>query len=130
MNDDRQLIQWLGGHRGAVRGGSPEDHPDIETLSKHATGQLVGNSARVVTEHLLVCDDGRCVAFVRSVAEDVDAAAAILYPADGEPGESKGMRHRTFLCRELLWQHFEEMARELNAPIDQLVEEAMQVYAR
>lgn len=127
MNDDGQLMQWLGGHRAVVRGGSPEEHPDIETLTKHATGQLAGSAARSVTEHLLVCDDGRCVAFVRAGAEDVDAAAGLLYPAEGEAEE---MHQRTFLCRELLWQHFEEMAREMNAPIDDLVEDAMQAYAR
>lgn len=127
MNDDAQLMQWLGGHRAVVRGGSPEDHPDIETLTKHATGQLAGSTARAVTEHLLVCDDGRCVAFVRAGAEDVDAAAGLLYPAEGE---AEGMHQRTFLCRELLWQHFEEMSREMNMPIDDLVEEAMQAYAR
>lgn len=129
-NDDAQLRQWLGGHRGAVATGrgSPDDHPDIETLTKHATGQLQGSAARFVTEHLLVCDDGRCVAFVRAGAEDVDAAAGLLYPA--EQGEGQGMHQRTFLCRELLWQHFEEMAREMNTPIDDLVEDAMQAYAR
>jgi hypothetical protein len=127
MSDDAQLMHWLGGHRAVVRGGSPEDHPDIETLTKHATGQLAGSAARAVTEHLLVCDDGRCVAFVRAGAEDVDAAAGLLYPAEGE---AEGMHQRTFLCRELLWQHFEEMSREMNTPIDDLVEEAMQAYAR
>ncbi len=128
MTDDAQLRQWLVGHRGMVasRGGAPEDHPDVETLTKHATGQLGGDRARVVTEHLLVCEDGRCVAFVRANAEDVDAARDHLYP----PEESEGMHQRTFLCRELLWQQFEEMAREQNLPIDDLVEEAMQAYAR
>lgn len=126
MNDDAQLGRWLGAHRSAVTGGSETDHPDVDTLARHATNQLSPGKARIVSEHLLVCEDGRCVAFVRANAEDVDAAASLLYPG----GEAEGMNARTFLCREALWEAFEEMAREQRAPIDSVLAEAMQSYAR
>jgi hypothetical protein len=126
MTEDAQLIRWLGAHRDVVTGGSSTDHLDVDTLSRHATGQLSPGKARLVSEHLLVCDDGRCLAFVRTSAEDVDAAASLLYPAE----EAKGMHARTFLCREALWEAFEEMAREQGAPIDNIVSEAMRAYAR
>jgi hypothetical protein len=129
MNDDRQLRQMLGAHRGEVAratGSSPANHPDIDTLARHATNQLSAGKARAVTEHLLVCEDGRCGAFVRANAEDVDVAAALLYPE----GEAKGMHARTFLCREALWDAFEDMAREQGAPVDDLLAEAMRSYAR
>lgn len=126
MNDDRQIGQWLGAHRAAVSGGSPTDHPDIDTLARHATAQLSPGKARIVSEHLLVCEDGRCVAFVRANAEDVDAAAALLYPGP----EAKGMHARTFLCREALWEAFEDIAREQGTPIDDVLAEAMRAYAR
>lgn len=126
MNDDAQLQQWLSAHRSAVTGGSPTDHPDIETLTRHATNQLAPGRSRIVSEHLLVCEDARCVAFVRAGAEDVDAAAALLYPV----GEAIGMHARTFLCREALWEAFEEFAREQGAPIDEVLSDAMRAYAR
>jgi hypothetical protein len=129
MNDDGQLRQWLGAHRSEVvqaASGSPGDHPDIDTLARHATNQLSAGKARAVTEHLLVCEDGRCGAFVRANAEDVDVAAGLLYPG----GEAKGMHARTFLCREALWDAFEDMAREQGAPVDDLLADAMRSYAR
>ena len=126
MNDDAQLSHWLGAHRAAVSGGSPTDHPDIDTLTRHATAQLSPGKARIVSEHLLACEDGRCVAFVRASAEDVDAAAALLYPS----GEAEGMHARTFLCREALWETFQDMARQEGAPVDELLTEAMRSYAR
>lgn len=126
MNEDAQLMRWLGAHRDVVTGGSSTDHLDVDTLSRHATGQLSAGKARLVSEHLLVCEDGRCGAFVRANAEDVDAAADLLYPS----GEARGMHARTFLCREALWQAFEEIAREQGAPIDNVVSEAMRSYAR
>ncbi|MBX3186408.1 MAG: FHA domain-containing protein [Labilithrix sp.] len=125
MNEDVQLEQWLASHRGVVSG-DPTAHADVETLTRHATGQLSAARARAVTEHLMVCEDGRCVAFVRASAEDVEAAAGLLYP----PEESVGMRARTFQCREALWQTFEAMAREGDASIDDLLADAMQAYAR
>ena len=65
------------------------------------------------------------MAFVRSNAEDLDAAAAVLYPA-----VEAEMHARTFLCREALWQTFEEIAREQGAPIDDVLSDAMRSYAR
>ena len=126
MNDDGHLTAWLGAHRAAVTGGSPTDHPDIDTLARHATTQLSPGKARYVSEHLLVCEDGRCVAFVRANAEDVDAAAALLYPGP----EAEGMHARTFLCREALWEAFEDIAREQGAAIDDVLADAMRAYAR
>jgi hypothetical protein len=126
MNDDGHLREWLGAHRAAVSGGSPTDHPDIDTLARHATNQLSPGKARYVSEHLLVCEDGRCVAFVRANSEDVDAAAALLYPGP----EAEGMHARTFLCREALWEAFEDIAREQGAPIDDVLADAMRAYAR
>jgi hypothetical protein len=126
MNDDGHLTEWLGAHRAAVSGGSPTDHPDIDTLARHATSQLSPGKARYVSEHLLVCEDGRCLAFVRANAEDVDAAAALLYPG----AEAEGMHARTFLCREALWEAFEDIAREHGAAIDDVLSDAMRAYAR
>ena len=40
------------------------------------------------------------------------------------------MHARTFLCREALWQAFEEIAREQGAPIDDVLSDAMRTYAR
>jgi hypothetical protein len=40
------------------------------------------------------------------------------------------MHARTFLCRESLWTTFEELAREQRTPIDELLSEAMRVYAQ
>lgn len=40
------------------------------------------------------------------------------------------MHARTFLCREALWEAFEEMAREQGAPIDEVLADAMRAYAR
>lgn len=40
------------------------------------------------------------------------------------------MHARTFLCREALWEAFEDMAREQGAPVDDLLAEAMRSYAR
>jgi len=37
---------------------------------------------------------------------------------------------RTFQCREVLWETFEQMARELECSVDYLINEAMKQYAR
>ena len=37
---------------------------------------------------------------------------------------------RTFQCREVLWETFEQMARELECSIDYLINESMKQYAR
>jgi hypothetical protein len=119
-------MRMLGAHRDVVAEGSPSDHPDIDVLTRHGTGQLSARKARAVSAHLLVCEDGRCVAFVRAGVEDVDAAARLLYPE----GEASRMHARTFLCREALWAAFEDIAREERAPIDDVLSDAMRAYAR
>ncbi|MCE9578856.1 MAG: hypothetical protein K8W52_37370, partial [Deltaproteobacteria bacterium] len=40
----------------------------------------------------------------------------------------KTMRH--FYCRDVLWETFEQMARELECSIDYLINESMKQYAR
>src|SRR5256885_14207300 len=37
---------------------------------------------------------------------------------------------RTFQCRDMLWETFEQMARELECSIDYLINESMKQYAR
>src|SRR5580704_7374012 len=37
---------------------------------------------------------------------------------------------RTFQCRDVLWETFEQMARELECSIDYLINESMKQYAR
>ena len=37
---------------------------------------------------------------------------------------------RTFQCRDVLWETFEQMARELECSVDYLINEAMKQYAR
>jgi hypothetical protein len=100
MNDDAPLQDWLSSHRAAIRGSDPEAHVDVDTLARHATGQLSPAKARLVTEHLLACFDGRCHAFVREQIEGAEAAAQLLYSAHGEDPTHE----RTFQCREVLWQ--------------------------
>lgn len=126
MSDDARLSQWLASHRGPLAGGSPDAHVDVETLARHATGQLAPARAHAVTEHLVVCSDGRCVAFVRAQGADVDAAADLLYP----PPAEGAARPRTFQCRDALWQLFEAAADDTQLPIDDLLDEAMVAYAR
>jgi hypothetical protein len=43
---------------------------------------------------------------------------------------SRESHDRTFQSREIIWNTFESMARELDVPIDELVNEAMEAYAR
>jgi hypothetical protein len=43
---------------------------------------------------------------------------------------SRESHERTFQSREIVWNTFESMARELDVPIDSLVNEAMEAYAR
>lgn len=127
MNEDAQLERLLSSHRRAfaAHGAAPDDHVDVDTLARHAARQLSTAKARAVTEHLVVCDDGRCPAFVRQQIESAEAASQWLYPArDEHPA-----RERSFQCRELLWETFEQMAHELDVPIDDLLENAMQAYA-
>ncbi len=44
-----------------------------------------------------------------------------------DPNKKSG---RTFQCRDVLWETFEQMARELECSVDYLVNEAMKQYAR
>src|SRR6476469_1518404 len=37
---------------------------------------------------------------------------------------------RTFQCRDMLWETFEQMTRELECSVDYLINEAMKQYAR
>src|SRR5579864_431967 len=37
---------------------------------------------------------------------------------------------RTFQCRDVLWETFEQMARDLECSVDYLINEAMKQYAR
>src|SRR5215469_12281025 len=55
----------------------------------------------------------------------VSREAAIVMSAD--PNKKSG---RTFQCRDVLWETFEQMARELECSVDYLINEAMKQYAR
>src|SRR4029077_19353675 len=44
-----------------------------------------------------------------------------------DPNKKSG---RQFQCRDVLWETFEQMARELECSVDYLVNEAMKQYAR
>jgi hypothetical protein len=129
MTDEGRLQRWLDTHRAVVATHPSPDHIDVDTLARHASGQLSAAKARIVSEHLLACDDGRCGDFVRSQATDIDSAGELLYPESASEN-SEQMRQRTFQSREIVWSTFESMARELNAPIDDLVNEAMAAYAK
>lgn len=126
MNDDLELQRWLTNHRNSIRRGEPENHFDIDTLARHATAQLSAAKSKSVVEHLLVCDDGRCPAFVREQIESAEAAAQLLYPAR----EDDAGRAHTFQCRDMLWETFQQIADELGTNIDQVLDEAMQAYAQ
>lgn len=127
MNDDLELQRWLTNHRNSIRRGEPENHFDIDTLARHATAQLSPAKSKSVVEHLLVCDDGRCPAFVREQIESAEVAAQLLYPA---PAEDDAGRAHTFQCRDMLWDTFQQIAAELGTNVDQVLDEAMQAYAQ
>ena len=127
MNEDARLMHWLSSHRDETASAAdPAAHVDVDTLTRHATGRLSPAQAHAVTEHLLVCDDARCVSFVRAQASDVDAAADFLYP----PNDDRSSSPRTFQCREALWKMIEEVATITGAPIDDVINDAMLQYAR
>jgi FHA domain len=123
MSDN--LDRMLAGHRAAVSPHPSADHPDVDTLARHVAGQLSTPKARDVAAHLLACDDGRCVAFVRGQSEDVDGTGGVLYPSENAPA-----RPRTFQCKQGLWDQFGQISQEIGVPLDALVEEAMTDYAR
>lgn len=126
MTDDPMLDRLLASHRTAVGARPSADHPDVDTLARHASGQLSAPRSKEVAAHLLACDDGRCVAFVRSQAEDAHATANMLYPGD----EEAPARARTFQCKQGLWDTFVQIAGEIGVSLDELLEEAMTDYAR
>lgn len=127
MTEDARLMHWLSSHRDeTATAADPAAHVDVDTLTRHATGRLSPAQAHAVTEHLLVCDDARCVSFLRAQASDVDAAADFLYP----PNDERSSSPRTFQCREALWQMIEEVASITGAPIDEVINDAMLQYAR
>ncbi|HVH45317.1 MAG TPA: FHA domain-containing protein [Labilithrix sp.] len=128
MTDDSRLKSWADAQRNAAATHPASEHIDVDTLTRHAAGQLSPPVARVVSEHLFVCEDGRCVEFVRSLGAEVDATSASHY--DAVPPMIGGARQRTFQSREIIWATFESMSRELDIPIDDLVNHAMAAYAR
>ncbi len=88
------------------------DHVDMETLRLYAVGALPTSRAVGVEEHLDVCEDDRCAAFL----------AAEVVP--------DRVRPRTFQSREIVWSTFESLARELETSIDELVGAAMESFAQ
>jgi hypothetical protein len=111
MTDDVRLQAW---HDQGVHPSA--DHIDVESLERYAVGELSPADARRVNDHLAVCEDARCPDFIRSLTTE---------ERGGEPSHS-----RTFQSRETIWASFEALSRELNTPIDELVNEAMAAYAR
>ncbi len=100
----------------------------MDTLTRHAAGQLPPAKARMVAEHLLACEDGRCGDFVRSQAAEMGVAAEAPHAAPESAGER--LRPRTFQSREIVWATFESMSRELGVSMDDLMNDAMAAYAR
>ena len=135
MTDDARHPHWHGSHRDAVAGYPSSDHVDMDTLTRHAAGQLPPARARMVEQHLLACEDGRCPEFVRAqaaemgIASERPRAAREQVDAAEKDVDERG-RLRSFQSREIVWSTFESMARELDVPIDDLVNEAMAAYAR
>ena len=122
MTEDARLMHWLSSHRDeTATTADPAGHVDIDTLTRHATGRLSPAQAHAVTEHLLVCEDARCVSFVRAQASDVDAASDFLYP----PNDERSSSPRTFQCKEMLWKMIEEVASITGAPVDEVINDAM-----
>ncbi len=101
----------------------------MDTLTRHAAGQLPPAKARLVAEHLLACEDGRCGEFVRSQAAEMGVASDHLEAAAPELAGER-LRPRTFQSREIVWATFESMSRELGVSMDDLMNDAMAAYAR
>jgi len=59
--------------------------------------------------------------------ESLPARATLAIAMSADPNKKST---RTFQCREVLWETFEQMARELECSVDYLVNEAMKQYAR
>lgn len=125
MTDEARLQRWIATRgNGPDRGRGPSDHVDMEALDAYARRDLPPPLARSVDEHLAVCDDGRCAAYVEDQGGVVSQKPASTM-MNGEPA-----RARTFQSRETIWNTFESMAGELDMPIDELVNVAMETYAR
>lgn len=121
MTDDARLKSWEDSSLAA-------EHIDIDTLMRHASGQLSKPVARVVSEHLAVCEDGRCVEYVRSLGAEVDATSGARYRDAALAGP--GYRPRSFQARDAMWADFEASAGQLGISVDELVSRAMLAYAR
>lgn len=124
MTDEARLQRWLDSRRDAH---PSADHVDVDTLARHAAGLLPPATAQMVNEHLEACEDGRCGAYVRSRAASIDPASDPHYAEAGTPADRS--RSRTFQSRAIVWSTFESMAREMEVPVDELVNEAMAAYA-
>jgi neural Wiskott-Aldrich syndrome protein len=57
----------------------------------------------------------------------VSREASTTAMSSADPNKKSG---RTFQCRDVLWETFEQMARELECSVDYLINEAMKQYAR
>ena len=123
MTDDARLQHWHASQHDAGARRPSSDHVDMDTLTRHAEGRLSPAMARLVAEHLLACEDGRCGEFVRSLG-----VGEPLHESPEPAGERS--RPRTFQSREIAWATIDSLARELGVPIDDLMNEAMADYAR
>ncbi|MBX3224524.1 MAG: FHA domain-containing protein [Labilithrix sp.] len=129
MTDEARLQRWLDSHRDAVGSYPSSDHVDVDTLTRYAAGRLPPGAARMVSEHLRACEDGRCGEFVRQQGGDVEALSSDLGAEPSSDAPAEPSRRRTFQSREIVWSTFESLARELEVPIDELVNDAMSAYA-
>jgi FHA domain len=140
----RRLVAPLGA------GKARSEHPDPELVAAHACGELSPEYGLAITRHLTICDDGRCLAVVRDAVAGASVARASLYarPDDGEPDEEAPVagvegvegdapaapgpaaRARTFECPDELWEAFASLAADQGRPVDAILEEAMEAFAR
>ena len=124
MTDEARLQRWLDSRRDAH---PSADHVDVDTLARHAAGQLSSETARMVNEHLEACEDGRCGEYVRSLTANIEPESDPRYAEAGPPADRS--RSRTFQSRAIVWSTFESMAREMEVSVDEIVNEAMAAYA-
>lgn len=127
--DEQRVMGWLRSQAGELPRSAADEHPDLDTLARHASGELTASRARDVSEHLIVCEDGRCAELVRAHAVNRDEVARMLYPEDEWTGATPGVRARTFQARDMLWDTMESLARERGIAVDEVVSEAMVAYA-
>lgn len=126
MTDEARLQRWIDARRddGVEFAGA---HIDIDTLTRHAGSRLSPADARLVQDHLDVCEDGRCPEFVRAHHANPDGESDWIQTSEAQSLDAHSAR--TFRSREIVWATFESMARELALPIDDLVNDAMVTYA-